>query len=74
MNQSVSEPPVVEVEARERSKLDQLCNEYPSQSLPFEILDDWHHFGVDNDTKKVIHNRLNDRFITFLKEQIGGFD
>jgi len=74
MNQSVVNK-LSPVEASKRSKLDQLYNEYPCQTLPFGILEDkWEHFTVNNDTREIIADRLNDPFISFLSEHLGGFE
>ena len=72
MNQSISE----EYVENKCSKLDQLYNEYPSPTLPFGILEDnWNHFSVDKDNRTIVpDHRFDDPFLTFLSEQMGGFE
>lgn len=63
--------------ARTRDKLDVLHNEFPDPRLPFGILDsEWEHF-IFNDyghSRNLEENRLDDRFIGFLGDNIGGFE
>ncbi len=61
----------------ERSKLDQLCNEYPDPLIPFGLLEtEWEHFKVSNEggQLKLEVNRLNDPFLKFIDQRMGGFN